>query len=107
MGSQLVKQVEAAAMGGRLDGLPSACLPVLLIMASNALDRPQGETPEAVYFRGWPHLASVLGYQGLTPAGKSRVARAVSALTDAGLVKATHWDRSDTRGNTVYELTLL
>ena len=106
MGNQLLRQVEALAMGGRLDGITNASKTVLFIMALNAHDKGTQTTPEACYFRGWAHIASAaLGHRGLTPAGERAVARSISELTTAGLIKVDV-DEAHKRRQQVYRLTL-
>lgn len=93
MGNQLARHVEALAMdGSRLKGLGQSARLALFVMALDAHDTGTKKIPPAVYFRGWPHLARMLGHDGLTPSGQSAVARAVRQLTAAGLI-----ERSDER----------
>ena len=106
MGTQLVRQVEAMAMHGTLDRLTMAARLVLWVMATDAHDTGRGDTPAACYFRGWEHLASVLGHRGLTSAGQSAVARAMRELQDAGLVKAEEGSGLPRLRKQVYRLTL-
>lgn len=105
MGWQLVRQVEAKAMGGGLDDLSKTAHLALIYMAQNAHDKGTEDTPQACYFRGWAHLAAVLGYPGLTKAGERTVARAVSELVTAGLIKVDDWE-GHRRRQTCYRLTL-
>jgi hypothetical protein len=75
-------------MGGGLKGVSPRALAVLLVMAANAMDTPTERAPEDCYFRGWDHLAKVLGYENAKPgtAGHRAVARAVKELIGDGLI---------------------
>jgi hypothetical protein len=65
----------------------------LLYMALTALDQPTKTREARHYYAGWTPLAMQLGYetpspdQPLGPAAKSAVARAISELTETGLIK--------------------
>jgi len=105
MGAQLVRVVQAKALGGGLSGLSSRAMLVLIAMALDAHDTGTEDTPARCYFRGWLPLALMLGHPGLTPGGKSAVARAIRELTDAGLIKVDPGYRGS-RFTTTYRLTL-
>jgi hypothetical protein len=90
MGNQLARHAEAILMDGghRAKGLTPTARLVLVIMAMDAHDTGTTSIPPAYYYRGWPHLARMLGHDGLTPGGHSAVARAIRQLVAAGLVEA-------------------
>lgn len=94
------------AQGPRAKGLPVVAGYVLWIMAHNARDVPssRGE-PARLYFRGWEHLARVLGYPPGDPAGKLAVKRAIAELRTRGLIEPV--SRRGERGNRVYRLHIV
>lgn len=92
-------------MGGRLDGLTASAKLVLMTMAMNAHDTGNDTTPAGCYFRGWAHLASVLGHRGMTPAGARAVTRAMAELRHADLINVDDYE-GHKRRQTAYRLTL-
>lgn len=94
------------AMGGdtRLKGIGPGPLLVLWVMAINARDDAEGRDVALVYFRGWPHLAAVLGYPAWDERAHRAIARHVADLTSRGLVEPV--SRRGRRGNRVYRLHL-
>lgn len=94
------------AMAGdpRLKGIPAGPLAVLLVMAANARDDAEGRDVALVYFRGWHHLAAVLGYPDYDQRAHRAVARHLADLGSRGLVQPVA--RRGARGNRVYRLHL-
>ena len=95
----------AMAQDHRLKGIRGTTLLVLLVMALNARDDQEGRDVALVYFRGWSHLAAVLGYPAYDRKAERAVARHVADLRTRGLV--TPIARRGVRGNQVYALHLL
>lgn len=93
------------AQGPRTKGLPLAALVVLLTMALDARDTASSREPARLYFRGWDHLAGVLGYPEGSRAGEEAVRKAITELRIRGLVEPVA--RRGKRGNRVYRLHLL
>jgi hypothetical protein len=91
--------------GPRIKGLPLTAVVVLYCMALDARDTASSREPAAHYFRGWPHLVAVLGYEPGTRAGEEAVRKAIAELRTRGLVEPVA--RRGKRGNRVYRLHLL
>ena len=107
MGNQLAHHAVALMMDGtRTKGLNGNARTILLAMALSAHDTGTRKIPPAYYYRGWVHLAQVLGYDGLTPGGESAVARAIRALTTAGLIERDDQGRPADWYAAGYRLTL-
>jgi len=107
MGNQLAHHAVALMMdGGRTKGLDPRARVVLLTMALSAHDTGTKTVPPAIYFRGWHHLAQVLGYDTWDDTAQQAVKRAVRQLTQAHLIeredhgKPTEWKAAG------YRLTL-
>jgi hypothetical protein len=107
VGSQNLRQVEAMAATGnpRLKGITSSGMLVLLVMAANARDDDGDRDVGLVYFRGWAHLAAMLGYPEYDRRAERTVARLLADLAVRGLVEPVA--RRGPRGNRVYRLHLL
>lgn len=88
---------EARRMGGGLKGVSVNAYLVLLVMCKTARDTPTDKEPAECYFRGWEHLALMLGYEELDPAGKKAVMRAIAELTRAGVVERDQFPGRDRR----------
>ena len=107
MGNQLAHHAVALMMAGdRTKGLSQSARVTLLAMALSAHDTGTKRIPPAYYYRGWTHLAQVLGHDGLTPGGKSAVARSIRQLTDAHLVERDDTGRPADWHARGYRLTL-
>lgn len=109
MGNQLARQVEALAMDGqRLKGVTPSARLVLFTMALDAHDTGTKTLPPAYYFRGWAHLARVLGHDGIynNRAGEQAVTRAIRQLTKAGLIERDDSARPSGWFAAGYRLTL-
>ena len=107
MGNQLAQHAVALMMaGGRTKELSPSARAVLIAMALSAHDTGTKRIPPAYYYRGWTHLAQVLGYPDLGPGGKSAVARAIRQLTDAGLLERDDSGRPADWHARGYRLTL-
>lgn len=108
VGNQLARQVEALAMDGqRLKGITPAARLVLFVMAMDAHDTGTKKLPPAYYFRGWGHLARMLGHEGIqTAGGHSAVARAIRQLVAAGLIERDDSARPSDWFAAGYRLTL-
>lgn len=96
---------EARSMNGGLKGLSKAARICLVHMAMAARDTATETEPEGCYFRGWEHLAWMLGHEELDAAGKRAVTRAVAELARAGLIERDHYPARDRR-KAVYRLRL-
>jgi hypothetical protein len=107
VGSQNLRQVEAMAATGnaRVKGMTPATMLVLVVMAASARDDDGDRDVGLVYFRGWPHLATMLGYPEYDGRAERAVARHVADLATRGLVEPVA--RRGKRGNRVYRLHLL
>lgn len=105
MGTQLLRILEARAMGGALqDMTPNARL-ALFVMALNARDTGTPDAPARTYFRGWEHLAAVaLGRPTYDPPAERAVARIIRELTDTGWIKTTGRRNGTRTGLAMYEL---
>jgi hypothetical protein len=104
VGTQLVNQVVALTMAGRLPGLSDGARLCLLGMASHAHDTGTKTIDQGLYFHGWEHLAvGWLGYPKLTDAAERRMTRMVNELRQAGLIEPVAW-RGSSRGPRVYRL---
>jgi hypothetical protein len=97
--------VEARAMGGALVGLSHSARAVLFVMAMNAHDTGNADTPPRTYFRGWEHLARVaLGRATYDDNAEHAVKRALRELVDAGYVKQTGRRHGERHGRVLYEI---
>jgi hypothetical protein len=107
MGNQLIRHVEAMLMDGqRVKGLSPSSRLVLVIMAADAHDTGTRTIPAAYYFRGWPHLGRMLGYDTYDHRAERAVARAVRELRQAGLVERDDSWRPPEWSAAGYRLTL-
>jgi hypothetical protein len=107
MGNQLVHHVEALLMDGqRTKGLSPSARVVLLIMAADAHDTGTTRQAPAIYYRGWPHLGRMLGYDTWDDRAERAVARAVAQLVGARLVERDDDNRPTGWFAAGYRLTL-
>jgi hypothetical protein len=105
MGTQLLRMLEARAMGGALEDLTPNARLALFVMALNARDTEAEQDPAHTYFRGWEHLARVaLGRATYDDAARQAVRRTVRELTDAGWIKTTGRRHGQRTGLAMYEL---
>lgn len=107
MGTMLLRQMEARAMGGALSTLSPNARLVLFVMCLNARDTGTKTDPGRTYFRGWEHLAHVaLARSEYDRAAEVAVLRAIRELTDAGWIKQVGRRHGMRHGKAMYELHL-
>jgi len=107
VGTQLLRMLEARAMGGALAGLSPNARCALWVIALNARDTETEHEPARTYFRGWDHLAAVaLGRYEYDRAAQEAVRRVIRELTDAGFVKYAGRRHGLRTGLAMYELHL-
>jgi hypothetical protein len=105
VGTQLLRTLEARAMGGALDGLSPRAIACLYVMALNAHDTGTKFDPARTYFRGWEHLAAAaLGRVPYAAKDERAVARVIAELIDAGWIKAMGRRHGDRQAAALYEL---
>jgi hypothetical protein len=104
----MTREVEAMLLGGdaRLKGLSNPAHRCLIWMALNARDSPTDDLPGGCYFRGWEHLARMLGYPDTGPTAERATMRALAELQQADLIKVVG-RRHGARGKRVYRLHLI
>ena len=104
----MTREVEAMLLSGdaRLKGVSSPAREALFWMAVNARDNPSDDLPGSCYFRGWEHLARMLGYPDTGPTAKRATMRALSELTRRDLIEVIG-RRHGARGKRVYRLHLI
>lgn len=107
MGTQILRHLEAVAMGGRLATLSANARLVLWVMALNARDMETEQEPRSTYFRGWEHLARAgLGREEYDDAARQAVQRAVKELVDTGWIKPVGRRHGTRNGLAMYELVI-
>jgi len=105
MGTTLARQIEMAGMAGLLSGLSPAAISCAHIIALNAHDTGTKTIPARIYFRGWEHLArAALGRATYDDAAERAVARALTELIDAGLIKPIGRRSGRRTGLAMYEV---
>lgn len=109
MGSQLVTQVAALGMAGRLDPAQHAARCCLYVMAATARDTDSATQPGGIYFGGYRYLAAAgLGRAKYDEAARRAVDRCVEQLVDARLIERVgrHGTPGQRQSYTEYRLTL-
>lgn len=97
VGMGLLHQMEARAMGGGLKGLSNGARLVLFVMCKTARDTASETEPGECYFRGWEHLALMLGYDVMDARAKRAVARTIAELVANGLIERDQFPGRDRR----------